>query len=321
MIGALAAGLLVSACQQPEDAVERPAGEVSDAIAVAVSSITRNVTPGKHLGFDTYAYPGDEAMLAWRDDSVPYEWVGYYLPAPCHRETSWSGKRDRLSKMGWGMAVIYVGQQTWGQTPGRKVTRTKYVTRQVKQRVKRNGKWTTRRVKKRVPVKVVVQPRARQGSTCSTQLVSGARGKIDGEDAIRRTVAEGFGPGTVIFLDIERMETVPERMRDYYRAWTRAVLADGRFAPGYYTHSKNADRIHRDVKPLFVDAGIRTEPQFWVAGGRGFTEDSEPHEVGHTFAKVWQGILDVQRTYNGIELPVDVNVSHVPSPSAGVRAE
>ena len=71
---------------------------------------------GRHLGFDTYAYPGDEVMRAWRDAEVPYEWVGYYLPsAPCHKGTSWGGKRERLADMGWGVAVVYVGQQPWGE--------------------------------------------------------------------------------------------------------------------------------------------------------------------------------------------------------------
>ncbi|HYH79534.1 MAG TPA: hypothetical protein VEX86_07045, partial [Longimicrobium sp.] len=41
-------------------------------------------------GFDTGIYPGDAVMRAWRQAS-PYVWVGYYLPAPCHRDPSWSG--------------------------------------------------------------------------------------------------------------------------------------------------------------------------------------------------------------------------------------
>lgn len=66
----------------------------------------------------------------------------------------------------------------------------------------------------------------------------------------------------------------------------------------------------------FVSAGISTPPQFWIAGSRGFTEDSAPHEVGHSFANVWQGLLDVIQTHNGVQLPVDVNVASVPSPSS-----
>ena len=72
-----------------------------------------------HPGFDTSLYPGDAGMTAWLKPASPYEWVGYYLEAPCHKDASWSGKRQKLTEMGWGLAVIYVGQQTWGGTPGK----------------------------------------------------------------------------------------------------------------------------------------------------------------------------------------------------------
>lgn len=308
------------ACSAP-DVFERPADEVSSAVSNAVSNITRNVTPGRHLGFDTYSYPGDAAMLAWRDESVRYEWVGYYLEAPCHREASWTGKRERLEKMGWGTAVIYVGQQTWGRVPGQRIVRTKYVTRYVRKTVRRNGKRVVRKIPIRKAVRIVVQPRARPGSSCGTQLVSAARGRIDADDAIRKTIREGFAPGTVIFLDIERMEVVPRRMREYYHAWTERVVEDGRFRAGYYAHKKNAAQIHRDVKPVFTAKGIMADPPFWIAGGSGFSEDSAPHEVGHAFANVWQGILDIEQTHKGFVLPIDVNVSRFPSPSSHLRGD
>jgi hypothetical protein len=297
-------------------ALMNPATEVGDAITAASEQIVSNVQRTSYLGFDTYAYPGDEAMRAWRDESVPYEWVGYYLPSPCHRSDSWSGKRERLTDMGWGLAVVYVGQQTWANVPPRKVVKTKYVTKKVKVVTRRNGKRVTKYVRKRVPVKVVTYARARQGSNCSSRLVSGARGHIDARDAISRTAAEGFARGTVIFLDIERMDSVPKTMRDYYKAWTASVLADGRYRPGLYTHNHNAKLVYRDVSGVFVDAAISAEPQFWIAGSSGFSEDSEPHEVGHSFANVWQGVLDVVQTHNGVKLPIDVNVASVPSPSS-----
>src|SRR5437773_3453407 len=63
-----------------------------------------------HPGFDTSIYPGDAAMGAWLKPASPYEWVGYYLQAPCHRDPSWMGKRAALTSMGWGLAVLFVGQ-------------------------------------------------------------------------------------------------------------------------------------------------------------------------------------------------------------------
>jgi len=217
--------------------------------------------------------------------------------------------------MGWGMAVIYVGQQTWGRTPGQKVAVTRYITKRVKQVKTRNGKRVVRYVNKRVPVRVLVVPRASKGASCSTQFVSGARGTADANDAIAKTAAEGFARGTVIFLDIERMESVPMAMRDYYRAWTQRVLEDGRFRPAYYAHSFNANLVYRDVKQVLAGAGVSADPPFWIASERGFSIDKAPEEVGHAFAQVWQGLLDVVETHNGVRLPIDVNVGRLPSPS------
>ena len=300
--------------------VPNPVAAIGEAVTDASDNITTNLTSnlraGKHLGFDTYAYPGDAAMLAWRHEHVPYEWVGYYLPsAPCHKGVSWSGKRERLADMGWGMAVIYVGQQVWSGTPRQKIVKTKYVTKRVKQVRRVKGKRVVRYVRKKVPVKTVSYARAERGATCSTHLVSGARGTRDANDAIERAKNEGFPRGTIVFLDIERMERTPTAMRAYYKEWTKRMLEDGTYRPGYYVHTHNANLIYRDVASVFIDAGKIEEPPFWIASGRGFSEDKEPTDVGHDFAKVWQGLLDVVRTHNGVQLPIDVNVAAVPSPS------
>jgi hypothetical protein len=285
---------------------------------------------GKHLGFDTYAYPGDAAMRAWKEAEIGYEWVGYYLPAPCHKGRSWVGKRERLEEMGWGTAVIYVGQQTWDGIPSnfttvyRTTQQTKYVTRRVKQTKRVNGKLRTTYVSKRVPVKQTVRVPVRVPfdeskfgiEKCDRNLVRASRGTLEATDAIERTQSEGFVHGTTIFLDIERMEIVPPAMREYYREWTKGVLADGRYRVGYYVHKHNADLVYRDVKAVLEEAGITYEPRFWIASGRDFSPDKEPHEVGHSFAAMWQGVLDVVQEWNGYRLPIDVNVAAVPNPSA-----
>ena len=79
---------------------------------IRLIAAVERVVDQQYLGFDTNIYPGDRTMKIWADDGT-YDWVGYYLPAPCHRDTSWSGKRDTLISMGWGLAVVYVGQQVW----------------------------------------------------------------------------------------------------------------------------------------------------------------------------------------------------------------
>jgi hypothetical protein len=243
-----------------------------------VATAVEEEDDGPHLGFDTFVYPGEEPLRTWKA-AGKYEWVGYYLPAPCHKDQSWMGKRDTIEKMGWGVAVIYVGQQTWGKMP-------------------------------KATAKVAGAER------CSATLVNGARGAVDGDDAVATAAAEGFPNGTVIFLDIERMDRVPKAMRDYYIAWTVRVLEDGRFRPGYYAHNDNAALIHGDIDSLHIARGITTAPPFWVAGGRDFSLEKAPVDVGHAFAVVWQGILDVVEEQSKVSLPIDVNVASVPSPSS-----
>ena len=287
------AGFLIFACNRSPTSAET-AAEVSARVAQVAAAVTGQDAPladeaeaGRYVGFDTHTYPGEEKMRAWRNaPNAPYSWVGYYLPsAPCHKGTSWSGKRETLMQMGWGLAVVYVGQQSWDRTP------------------------RTLSPKQLAALK-------KKGVTCNADLIGADRGAQDGLDAIRKTEAEGFAKGSVIFLDIERNERMPARLRDYYKAWVATVLTDGRYRPGVYVHSHNAQAVYTDVKGLFLAAGLDEEPRFWIASARDFSPDKAPTEVGHDFAGMWQGIIDVVRSVANVALPIDINVSHWPSPSA-----
>ena len=125
-------------------------------------------------------------------------------------------------------------------------------------------------------------------------------------------LARQLGP----FLDIEHMATVPNAMRDYYRAWTARVLEDGRFRPAYYAHTRNARQIYDDVRALLDERGVSADPPFWIGGGSNFGRDRAPTDVGHEFAAVWQGVLDTWERHASHRLAIDVNVAAVPSPSA-----
>jgi hypothetical protein len=318
--------------QSPSGAAEDVASGLSRAITnVANSGIDAKASrEGRHLGFDTYAYPGDRVMNAWRARNVPYEWVGYYLPSPCHDGTTWAGKRQRLADMGWGMAVIYVGQQTWDKIPTgyeiqyRDVRRRRYVSKRVKVITELGGKqieqWVTKKVPEmrtvKVPVRVRVNLAQAKIEDCNAQLVSPHRGALEALDAVQRAETEGFPRGSVIFLDIEHMRKVPQKMRDYYKAWTAVMLVDGRYRPGVYAHAENAAMIYKDVKAVYLEARRTDEPAFWVTGGGGFSTEKRPHEVGYSFAAMWQGVLNVIEEWNGHALPIDVNVAAMPNPSA-----
>jgi hypothetical protein len=279
--------------------------------------IADEVASGAHMGFDTGVYPGDAAMRAWRTGGSPYEWSGFYLPSPCHPDDGWSGKRETLTAMGYGLAVLYVGQQTWGRTPGKPYKIHVKVTKRVKAQV-RNGK-KRRTVMKRVTHTVMrTAPRPKPSETCNADFVSATRGAKEGLDAVTRTAREGFANGTTVFLDIERMDRLPQAMREYYSAWVRAVLADGRFRPGIYVHTDNANAVYADVKQAYGEAGITDEPPFWVAKSAGFDMNKLPTEMGHAFAAVWQGVLDVEQTWAGHKIPIDINVSGSRSPSSAL---
>lgn len=289
----------------------RATAELTDAPAAISGAVARTVAnvAESHLGFDTNVYPGDDAMRAWRRDGT-YEWVGYYLPAPCHKDDSWSGRRQHLIDNGWGLAVIYVGQQTWGRKQPSVQTKASS-----KAKSSRRSK-SKHRAASRTMTRKSAKPVATRSDRCSVSYVGATQGQLDARDAITKAQREGFARGTVIFLDVEHMNSVPQSMRDYYRAWTQMVLTDGRYRPGIYAHTKNAGKIYDDVSDVYDAAGIDTDPPFWIAGARGFSPDSSaPTDVGHQFASVWQGLLDVVRTHNGVRLPIDISVASAASPS------
>jgi len=289
------AGIAIACGRESTEPGATPIADAAATVAQVASAVTGQPSPladeqmdGKHLGFDTHTYPGDKTMRAWKGATgSPYRWVGYYLPSPCHKDRSWTGKRETLVQMGWGLAVVYVGQQTWGRTP--------------KPSAKRSAQLQ------------------KQGSSCNADLITAERGDADGADAIAVTEKEGFPARSVVFLDIERMEKVPPVMRDYYRAWARRLLRDGRYLPGVYVHAFNAQLVHDDIKAEFVAAGVTEEPRIWVATGLGYEEGKAPRDVGFAFAGIWQGMIDVARRVADIKLPIDVNVSSWTSPSDPAR--
>lgn len=260
-----------------------------------------------HPGFDTSIYPGDPAMQAWLRPSSPYEWVGYYLQAPCHRDPSWMGKRQTLATMGWGLAVLYVGQQTFDGVPD---VLLPPLFNQVPPNViaplpARTG--------------IMVPPTAEEiqagAVTCSRTLLTTEQGTADAIDAVTKTAAEGFPTGTVIFLDIEHMDVIPASMEAYYRAWVQQVLADGRFHPGVYVDKANAESIHAGIERAYTDMKASGSAVYWITTSTGFSIDASPHDVGFPWASVWQGIYEVSQTWNAATINIDVDVATTSSPS------
>jgi hypothetical protein len=234
-------------------------------------------------GFDTRDYPGDAVMRRWFDDS-PYRWVGYYLPAPCYTGTTWSGRREALRAMGWGFAVLYVGEQDWSAmraAPGDTVSA------------------------------------AEPGARCASINLTAEQGAAHAAEAEVTAAADGFPTGTVVFLDVERVERVRPELAAYVQAWTAAMLRGGRYLPGLYAHDLNAAELLTIVSEEY-DRQQRTErPPLWVALQAGFDISRAPGESGYPVAAIWQGRFNVREAWGGITLNIDANVADSVDPSRG----
>ncbi|HSH45276.1 MAG TPA: glycoside hydrolase domain-containing protein, partial [Longimicrobiales bacterium] len=226
-------------------------------------------------GFDTRDYPGEGIMAAWRESS-PYQWVGYYLPAPCYTGTTWQGKRESLQRQGWGIAVLFVGEQDW-PTPAARDS-------------------------------LADDPR------CVSDNLTPDNGAAHAREAQREAAREGFPRGTVIYLDVERVESVSDALAGYVSAWTAALLEQGRYVPGLYAHARNASELVDLMADEYASQGRTDRPRLWVASPSGFSLRRGPAESGFE-AHIWQGALDVEERWGGHTLRIDANVAASQEPS------
>src|SRR5688500_4680620 len=241
---------------------------------------TPRLPEGNYLpGFDTRVYPGAAAMEAWRKNS-PYAWVGYYLPAPCYTGRTWIGKRAELHAQGWGTAVLFVGEQDW----------------------RAMGRTDTAGV-------------ATQNPRCTAANLTAANGTLHAQVADSTASAEGFDKNTIIFLDVERVDSVSAALADYVRAWAAQLLAGAQYTPGLYAHERNAAALHAVMIEQFSAARRNTRPALWVAKSSPlFTLSSRPSESGLVDASIWQGLHNREGVWGGVTLRIDSNVAATEGP-------
>lgn len=240
-------------------------------------------------GFDTRHHPGVDALETWREAS-PYRWLGFYLPAPCYTGTTWQGRSGELRSAGWGLAVLFVGEQDWRHVGDGALP-------QPDEAVEAGDPDAT-------------EPR------CTSGNLTAEKGSRDAAVAIDAAREEGFPAGTWIYLDVEPVSTVSEELISYVRAWTAALLDDGSYRPALYAHDRNVRALLPVVTEAWLGRGHTAAPRLWVTGGRGFDLDALPTQSGHP-AYVWQGPLDRSETWGGVTLTVDPNVARSPDPSGG----
>lgn len=218
-------------------------------------------------GFDRSDYPGD-AVMAWLEGNTNLLWCGYYLRGPSHPNQSWSGKRSLLVKEGWGLAPVYVGQETMG--PG-------------------------------------------------SHNVTAVQGSIDGKDACSRMTAEGFPPGSFVYLDLENPD--PAHQSAYAAAWIDAVVAGG-FGPGVYTSFLDSPQIARLRAGVRIwSFHVRTVSAHRVLGAT--FPNPDPTTSGFDRAAMWQhddaAIISCAAA-PGDQLLVDLNSADSDDPSAPAAA-
>jgi hypothetical protein len=244
-------------------------------------------------GFDISIYPGEAALRAWKYPASPYRWVGYYLPAPCHHDTTWSGTHATVTSLGWGTAAIYVGQQDWAQIP--------LLARH----------WTLALDSAEASISRTFGSLVESVEfvTCSATLLTADQGAAEAADAITRLRADGFPNGSTVYLDVEFVKAVSPALVEYIRGWFEAVLADGRYRPGMYAAKSNAAQLFETATAAYRTAHRTDAPPFWIASSTGFSMAARPVDVGLAFATLWQGMYEATQRWGGSTLTIDVDVA------------
>lgn len=237
---------------------------------------------GSAPGFDKRDFPTLAEMQTWMRES-PYVWVGYYLPSPCFAGRAWVGNRAQLEQQGWGLAVLYVGQQAPNSAMMTGAAATP------------SGDGPAR--------------------NCGRNPLTTAQGSTDGDDAANIAAADGFPPGTTIFLDVERSDPMPPALDTYVRGWLDRVLARGYLA-GIYAHKVNADALSASQRAAYAARNDARRPPFWVVNSIGFELGKPPAASGYPYATIWQNPTDANETWGGVTFRIDRNVATSRSPSS-----
>jgi len=146
--------------------------------------------------------------------------------------------------------------------------------------------------------------------------VGAAQGTTDGRDAASMLAAEGFAPGSAVYLDLEDGPPFDAPRTDYVGTWTDGVAAAG-FQPGVYCSHGFADDVHsfRPAARLWVFRVDTTREHLFP--GTNFP-DLHPAGCGCPSASVWQLAQNCRlHLPPGLPAPlVDLDSALTPDPGA-----
>ncbi|MET7302774.1 FG-GAP-like repeat-containing protein [Embleya sp. NPDC005575] len=141
-----------------------------------------------------------------------------------------------------------------------------------------------------------------------------AQGRTAGDAAVGQAAALGFGPGAVVYLDIERFEdnALRARVLDYVAGWTARVHERG-YRSGVYAARNN---VVPDLEARYDDSGYPRPDVLWTANwdnqanvsNSSMGLDSTAHWASAR-AHQYQG--DFSATYGGATISIDANYLEV----------
>ncbi len=260
------------------------AGKINLSCDCGVSVTKFQHRDGSSPGLSTRQFPGLDRLAPWMRES-PFVWVTYYLPAPCYADTSsWSGQRRNLISQGWGLAVVFVGQQA----PG-------------------------------VSLRFADVPAAAEGGatarTCTRNTLTAAQGTADADAAMSSALQDSFPKQTKIYLDVGRTTPYSPALDTYVRSWVKEILAQNNFVPGIYGDDINASTLFTAQQEEFRKASSSMVPPFWVVSSRDFAVTKTPAASGFSFATIWQNPTDAGERHGGVALVIERNVATADDPS------
>ncbi len=146
--------------------------------------------------------------------------------------------------------------------------------------------------------------------------LTAAQGRTDGAEAIALIRAEGFAPGSAVYLDLEDGPPLVAPRTDYVGAWTDTVRAGG-FHPGVYCSHGFAEDVRRSWPGARIWAFRVGTTQEHPFPGTVFP-DPDPAGCGAPSATIWQHAQNCRLSPPpGLApLVVDLDSARTPDPGA-----
>ncbi len=143
--------------------------------------------------------------------------------------------------------------------------------------------------------------------------VTAAQGALDGQDCAAKMAAEGFSPGSFVYLDLENGAPFVSPQTDYVSAWRMAVESAGWGAGIYCSHAMAATVAAANPTARIWAFEVSTLNQ--TSASTPFPAP-DPSGSGFAGAVIWQRADNVRISGGGASLIVDLDTSSMADPSS-----